>query len=245
MEKSNDPGLSDFDFDEIFISDKSYAPTNNGACANRRRTLSDSSSHEEQDPTLNNDPVAVPMKKRCMDDFTIIKHIGYGGYSRVYQVTEIKNGNIYAMKLLKKSYLLNHHAVSNTIAERDILKKVSHPFIVSLHYTFQTQDRLAFIMDFVHGGQLFFHLRQEALFDENTARFYCAELVLALEYLHSHNIIHRDLKPENILLAADGHIVLTDFGLAKEEVFDANTGASTWCGTVEYMADALPDTAAP
>jgi len=74
------------------------------------------------------------------------------------------------------------------------------------------------------------------VFDETTVRFYSAELVLALEHLHDHQIIHRDLKPENILVAADGHIVLTDFGLAKEQVVDNDSGATTWCGTIEYMA---------
>lgn len=78
--------------------------------------------------------------------------------------------------------------------------------------------------------------RNEAVFDEATTRFYAAELVLALEHLHENHIIHRDLKPENILVSADGHIVLTDFGLAKEQVVDHDSGATTWCGTIEYMA---------
>jgi len=90
-------------------------------------------------------------------------------------------------------------------------------------------------MEYVSGGQLFYHLRREAILSEATARFYCAELVLALEHLHTNNVIHRDLKPENILISATGHVVLTDFGLAKERV-EADDGASTFCGTMEYMA---------
>jgi len=140
------------------------------------------------------------------------------------------------MKVLKKHHLLKTNSISYTIAERDILKKMRHPFIVQLHHTFQTPERVGFVMEFVSGGQLFYHLRKEGILSEKTAKFYCAELILALEYLHSNNVIHRDLKPENILISSGGHVILTDFGLAKDQVESDEAGASTFCGTIEYMA---------
>jgi len=139
------------------------------------------------------------------------------------------------MKVLKKEHLLKTDAILATKAERDILVKVKHPFIVHLYSAFQDETHVALVMAFINGGQLFWHLREQSFFDEEKTRFYAAQLVLALEYLHSHNIIHRDLKPENILIRASGHLVLTDFGMAKEQIHDGNK-TSTWCGTIEYMS---------
>ena len=108
----------------------------------------------------------------------------------------------------------------HTQAERDILEKIKRHYIVDMHYAFQTPQKLYFVMDFLNGGELFFHLRRERKFPENRAKLYAAEITIALEALHSHGIIYRyslisDLKPENVLLDADGHIKLTDFGLSK------------------------------
>jgi len=125
--------------------------------------------------------------------------------------------------------------VGCTITERDILTKVRHPLIIKLYCTFQSSERVGFVMEYINGGQLFYHMRKESLFTEDMARFYAAELILALEHLHKAHIIHRDLKPENILITSRGHICLTDFGLAKEEV-QSDEGASTFCGTLEYMS---------
>lgn len=106
---------------------------------------------------------------------------------------------------------------------------------MSLHYAFQTPDKLYLVMDFLNGGELFYHLRRQERFSEERARFYAAEILLTLEYLHSNNIIYRDLKPENVLLDRHGHIRLTDFGLSKiKENEDDLT--YTVCGTPEYMA---------
>ena len=95
------------------------------------------------------------------------------------------------------------------------MEKIKSPFIVDLHYAFQTDEKLYFIMDFLNGGELFYHLRKEQRFTENRARFYAAQLICALECLHSSGIIYRDLKPENILLDRDGNLKITDFGLSK------------------------------
>lgn len=119
--------------------------------------------------------------------------------------------------------------------ERNILSRVDNPFIVSLKCTFQTDTKLYFVMEYAEGGELFQHLETEGLFLEDTASFYLAEMTLAIEYLHSFSIVHRDLKPENVLLDKDGHIRLTDFGLAKTNI-DSEVATKTICGTDLYMA---------
>ena len=118
--------------------------------------------------------------------------------------------------------------------ERNILTEVQHPFIVRLHYAFQTEGKLYLILDFLRGGDLFTRLAKEIMFTEEDVKFYLAELALALDHLHSIGIIYRDLKPENILLDSEGHISLTDFGLSKQPLEDEK--AYSFCGTVEYMA---------
>ncbi|EMP25171.1 Ribosomal protein S6 kinase alpha-2 [Chelonia mydas] len=119
--------------------------------------------------------------------------------------------------------------------ERDILAEVNHPFIVKLHYAFQTEGKLYLILDFLRGGDLFTRLSKEVMFTEEDVKFYLAELALALDHLHSLGIIYRDLKPENILLDEEGHIKITDFGLSKEAI-DHDKRAYSFCGTIEYMA---------
>jgi len=176
----------------------------------------------------------IPFNKVKKEDFDILKVIGRGGFGKVFMVTFRFSKEIFAMKVLRKDFLIEMNAAINTRAERDILRNVSHPFIVKLHYAFQDESRLYLVMDFVNGGQLFFHLREHT-FSEDLARFYTAELVLALEHLHNMDIIHRDLKPENILLDSEGHVVLTDFGFAKANIRDGSATQS-FCGSIEYMA---------
>uniref|UniRef100_H2Y5U9 Protein kinase domain-containing protein n=1 Tax=Ciona savignyi TaxID=51511 RepID=H2Y5U9_CIOSA len=103
------------------------------------------------------------------------------------------------------------------------------------HYSFQTTDKLYFVLDYVNGGELFFHLQRERTFTESRARFYAAEIASAVGYMHSLEIIYRDLKPENILLDSEGHVILTDFGLCKEGI-KTNQTTTTFCGTPEYLA---------
>eukprot|EP00451_Oxyrrhis_marina_P025558 CAMPEP_0204344522 /NCGR_PEP_ID=MMETSP0469-20131031/25690_1 /ASSEMBLY_ACC=CAM_ASM_000384 /TAXON_ID=2969 /ORGANISM="Oxyrrhis marina" /LENGTH=208 /DNA_ID=CAMNT_0051329797 /DNA_START=10 /DNA_END=632 /DNA_ORIENTATION=- len=118
------------------------------------------------------------------------------------------------------------------------MTKVDHPFVVGLKCSFQTPEKMFLIMDYMPGGELFFHLDREGFILEEVARFYVAELTLALEFLHSIHIIHRDLKPENVLIDAQGHIKVTDFGLAKDfrDGDASDEGTRTVCGTYEYMA---------
>lgn len=140
------------------------------------------------------------------------------------------------MKVLKKATIVrNQKDTAHTKAERNILEGVKHPFIVDLHYAFQTGGKLYLILEYLSGGELFMHLEREGIFLEDTAAFYLSEITLALEHLHQQGIIYRDLKPENILLDYRGHIKLTDFGLCKEAIEDGVV-THTFCGTIEYMA---------
>lgn len=140
------------------------------------------------------------------------------------------------MKILKKSHLVRRRQIERTRTERKVLSAVNHPFIMKLHYAFQSPDKLYLVLDYCPGGELFFHLSRFRRFPERVARFYAAELLLALGHLHKRGIIYRDLKPENVLLDADGHVKLGDFGLAKAGIRHAYEGATSMCGTPEYMA---------
>ena len=141
--------------------------------------------------------------------------IGRGSFGKVYMVKKKTDGAIYAMKSLKKDQIIRTKQVGNTKVERDIMQMVNHPFIVKLHFAFQNTEKLYFVCDFLNGGELFYHLCNQIRFSEDRARFYAAEIILALEHLHEHGIIYRDLKPENVLLDSKGHLKLTDFGLSK------------------------------
>uniref|UniRef100_A0A8C9TPN5 Ribosomal protein S6 kinase n=1 Tax=Scleropages formosus TaxID=113540 RepID=A0A8C9TPN5_SCLFO len=176
-------------------------------------------------------------EKADPQQFELRKVLGQGSFGKVFLVKKITGpdaGQLYAMKVLKKATLKVRDRV-RTKMERDILVEVNHPFIVKLHYAFQTEGKLYLILDFLRGGDLFTRLSKEVMFTEEDVKFYLAELALALDHLHSLGIIYRDLKPENILLDEDGHIKLTDFGLSKESI-DHENKAYSFCGTVEYMA---------
>ncbi|KDO69830.1 hypothetical protein CISIN_1g013249mg [Citrus sinensis] len=172
-------------------------------------------------------------------DFEIFRVVGQGAFGKVFQVKKkgVDDGDsdgIYAMKVMRKDTIIKKNHVDYMKAERDILTKVTHPFIVQLRYSFQTRSKLYLILDFINGGHLFFHLYRQGIFREDQARFYTAEIVSAVSHLHKCGIVHRDLKPENILMDSDGHVMLTDFGLAKE--IDESSRSNSMCGTTEYMA---------
>ncbi|KAI9107942.1 hypothetical protein K1719_020815 [Acacia pycnantha] len=169
-----------------------------------------------------------------IEDFEILKVVGQGAFAKVYQVRKKGTSEIYAMKVMRKDKIMEKNHAAYMKAERDILTKIEHPFIVQLRYSFQTKYRLYLVLDFVNGGHLFFQLYHQGLFREDLARIYAAEIVSAVSHLHANGIMHRDLKPENILLDADGHVMLTDFGLAKQ--FESDTRSNSMCGTIEYMA---------
>ncbi|KAK6480369.1 ribosomal protein S6 kinase alpha-6 isoform X1 [Huso huso] len=186
-------------------------------------------------------PITHHVKEGCEkaapSQFELLKVLGQGSFGKVFLVRKIMGpdaGQLYAMKVLKKASLKVRDRV-RTKMERDILVEVNHPFIVKLHYAFQTEGKLYLILDFLRGGDVFTRLSKEVMFTEEDVKFYLAELALALDHLHNLGIVYRDLKPENILLDEAGHIKLTDFGLSKESV-DQDKKAYSFCGTVEYMA---------
>ncbi|XP_063982067.1 ribosomal protein S6 kinase 2 beta [Diachasmimorpha longicaudata] len=168
--------------------------------------------------------------------FELLKVLGQGSFGKVFLVRKVvgrDKGTLYAMKVLRKATLKVRDRV-RTKMERNILVDVEHPFIVRLHYAFQTEGKLYLILDFLRGGDLFSRLSKEVMFTEEDVKFYLAELALALDHIHNLGIIYRDLKPENILLDSNGHMSLTDFGLSKQPLDDTKT--YSFCGTVEYMA---------
>ncbi|KAF2843102.1 kinase-like protein [Patellaria atrata CBS 101060] len=172
------------------------------------------------------------------EDFQILKLIGKGTFGQVFQVRKKDTGRIYAMKVLSKKVIIQKKEIAHTLGERNILVRTAttdSPFIVGLKFSFQTATDLYLVTDYMSGGELFWHLQKEGRFNENRAKFYIAELILALQHLHQNDIVYRDLKPENILLDANGHIALCDFGLSKANLTEGDT-TNTFCGTTEYLA---------
>ncbi|KAI3650666.1 hypothetical protein MP228_004147 [Amoeboaphelidium protococcarum] len=173
------------------------------------------------------------------NDFQLLKVIGKGAYGKVFlvrKVTGVDDGQLYAMKVLKKAHITLHTKdTQHTKTERTILEEARHPFIVRLFYAFQTDYKLYLILDYAQGGELFTYLDRKKMFNEDEAIFFSSCLLLALGHLHSLGIIYRDLKTENVLLDRDGYLKLTDFGLSKVAVGDDGK-TSTMAGTVEYMA---------
>jgi len=170
-------------------------------------------------------------------DFAFEKEIGVGAFGQVVLGTHKRTKIPYAVKTISKK-VLRRKKIHQKIwrLERDVLVKIEpHPYIVPLLGSFQTLTHFFLVMAYLPGGELFEELRERGAFAESIASFYAAEVTLALEHLHSSGIIHRDLKPENLLLDADGHCVVTDFGLAKMFESDAEVHR-TLCGTDLYMA---------
>ncbi|PGG99664.1 AGC/PKA protein kinase [Blastomyces parvus] len=170
--------------------------------------------------------------KYSLDDFSLQRTLGTGSFGRVHLVQSRHNQRFYAIKVLKKAQVVKMKQVEHTNDERRMLQRVKHPFLITLWGTFQDAKNLYMVMDFVEGGELFSLLRKSQRFPNPVAKFYAAEVTLALEYLHDNHIVYRDLKPENLLLDRHGHLKITDFGFAKE-VKDI-----TWtlCGTPDYLA---------
>ncbi|XP_067153033.1 ribosomal protein S6 kinase alpha-5 isoform X6 [Apteryx mantelli] len=180
-------------------------------------------------------------EKVGIENFELLKVLGTGAYGKVFLVRKVSGhdaGKLYAMKVLKKATIVQKaKTTEHTRTERQVLEHIRQsPFLVTLHYAFQTDTKLHLILDYINGGELFTHLSQRERFSENEVQIYIGEIVLALEHLHKLGIIYRDIKLENILLDSDGHVVLTDFGLSKEFLNDENERAYSFCGTIEYMA---------
>lgn len=219
------------------------APAANGKTA----ALTDSTTPTDAATSATKDATTTtPDHKRFVSpkDFSLLKVIGMGAFGKVLQVRNKRSKKTLAMKVISKRLLRRKVGyIENVQAERNILTRIRHPFVVTMHCSFQSREKLFIIMDFLAGGELFLRLGREGIFREETAAFYLAEIILALDYLHLHGVLHRDLKPENILLGSDGHVCLTDFGLAKDfsgqggfQTEEDDSRALTVCGTQEYMA---------
>lgn len=166
-------------------------------------------------------------------DFVFGKTVGTGTFGRVRLVTLKDHDKYFAMKIMRKADIVRLHQVDHIFSEKFLLSRLSCPFIIRLYGTFQDKSQLFMLLEYAVGGELFTYLRRAGRFSLGTTKFYAAEIVCALEYMHNLNIVYRDLKPENLLLDARGHIKIADFGFAK--VIPDN---KTWtlCGTPEYLA---------
>lgn len=178
------------------------------------------------------------VRKMTASDFEPLRCLGKGSFGTVILVRQISTGKLYAQKQFKKaSLVVRKQLVDQTKTERVILESINrHPFVVKLFYAFQDYEKLYLILEYAQGGELFTRMLTERMFPEDTAAFYMAEMVLALEHLHhTVGVVYRDLKPENILLDSEGHLLLTDFGLSKVAV-DGHHRCRSMTGTLEYMA---------
>ncbi|XP_075058209.1 protein kinase C iota type [Mixophyes fleayi] len=171
-----------------------------------------------------------------LQDFDLLRVIGRGSYAKVLLVRLKKTERIYAMKVVKKELVNDDEDIDWVQTEKHVFEQASnHPFLVGLHSCFQTESRLFFVIEYVNGGDLMFHMQRQRKLPEEHARFYSAEISLALNYLHERGIIYRDLKLDNVLLDSEGHIKLTDYGMCKEGLRPGDT-TSTFCGTPNYIA---------
>jgi len=204
-------------------------------CCCRKKKLDDLNIVVNSEHFIEKNELLEGKKVISLNDFDVLKLIGKGSYARVYLVRYKSNQKIYSMKKLNKPFIKRKKEEKHIINERILLSKVNYPFLVKLFCCFQDQEHLYFIMEFIQGGELFFHLHREIRFDDEKTRFYIAELILVLNFLHSNKIIYRDIKPENILLDDEGHIKLTDFGLSRL-CSENNEKAFTICGTIYYIA---------
>lgn len=169
------------------------------------------------------------------EDFDFLSVVGRGHFAKVMLAVKRDSGVMYAIKVIRKDVIFERNQITHTKSERRILGQITHPFIVSLHYAFQTEERLFLALEFCHGGELFNRMRKVKLFPEEHVRLYLGEVLLALEYLHRLEVVYRDLKPENVLIDREGHLKLADFGLSKEEL-SGDDRTFTFCGTPEYMS---------
>ncbi|XP_071685791.1 probable serine/threonine protein kinase IREH1 [Rutidosis leptorrhynchoides] len=176
--------------------------------------------------SLRTSPMHSGKDRTSIDDFEIIKPISRGAFGRVFLAKKRTTGDLFAIKVLKKACMIRKNAVESILAERDILISVRNPFVVRFFYSFTCRENLYLVMEYLNGGDLYSLLRNLGCLDEDVARIYIAEVVLALEYLHSLRVVHRDLKPDNLLIAHDGHIKLTDFGLSKVGLIDSTDDLS-------------------
>jgi len=171
------------------------------------------------------------------DSFTMKSLLGKGSFGEVYQVVHRPTGQTYAMKVLRKSKIFGRNLIRYAMTERNLLSYIRHPFIVRLHYAFQTSTCLVLVLHYCPGGNLATLIQGSVdnRLQEPLAQLYTAEILMAIEHLHERQVIFRDLKAENVVLDEDCHAMLTDFGLSKEGV-GGQRGTASFCGSIAYLA---------
>ncbi|KAJ1983685.1 Serine/threonine kinase [Dimargaris verticillata] len=193
--------------------------------------------HQPQQALSVAPPPSQPKRKIGLHDFNLKAVLGKGNFGKVMLAEEKASKDIYAIKVLKKEFIIQNDEIESTQSEKRVFQTANlerHPFLIGLHSCFQSETRIYFVMEYISGGDLMWHIQRQN-FSERRAKFYAAEVLLALEYFHRHDIIYRDLKLDNILLAADGHVKIVDYGLCKEHMGFGST-TNTFCGTPEFMA---------
>lgn len=192
--------------------------------------------HELQVNDKTNEIQKTPKKEMSVEDFELIKVIGRGSYAKVFLAAYRRTQRLYAMKVIKKSMVNDDEDIDWVQTEKHVFEvATNHPFLVGLHSCFQTESRLFFVIEYLSGGDLMYHMQRQRKLPEEHCRFYSAEIVLALDFLHAKGIIYRDLKLDNVLLDAEGHVKLTDYGMCKEGLAEGER-TSTFCGTPNYIA---------
>lgn len=204
---------------------------NNNNINNHKNSNTNNGNIENEDDLVNK------FQNLSMKDFELVKVLGRGHFGKVILAKHIKTNEYFALKALKKSYIISREEVEGLMAEKRTFmaaSKVNHPFLVNLYSCFQTTTHVCFVMEYACGGDLMLHIHND-IFSEQRSAFYAACVVLGLQYLHENKIIYRDLKLDNLLLDSDGFVKIADFGLCKEGIgFGDTTG--TFCGTPEFLA---------